>query len=1117
MPLKALWQREPLARYPGRALIVRGKAYHRLYASLEKYLRKRTRGRSLVISGNRGVGKTTMVFAAIEDLQHLAAEEHETRFAKGRLTAGTGSALDICRPVLVLLSGPDVLRELARPPILTPSGKPEDPQAAPPPPALPSHVADSDNLLRQIARALHVSLAREFAEQFEKNVAPAGSNPDLIEAWAQLNLELNAGARVQVLRRFWDLAGRFDNGVLFKNGPERDRQGPRELLVLEASADAYRIAIGSVIENDEHVRTDEKSPKDVSWANELKALGAPVFGLVGGVASGFGVFHLFDDGVMRVLTSVGVALVSTVVLTFGLAPKVTITNQATRKFSPDTSVGSLTWRLRGIVDRMFQAGLAPVFVIDELDKSVDEDLGNWIAERAKQLKSFLTEQAFFCFVTGRHFAEKLHVERTRRTYPPSYTQFSDYLFVNYVPLDLHRYLRELYVHEQKSPAGSQQSQMESLQEAVLPFIVLFRAEMHPIDIRRELNSMISGDDVLALFTGESLPRVDSFALHFQIVIESVLVREDIEARMRDDARFALLALDAVYYPSRQWRQGVPLDISDSKIDAYLQKRRERDDAGGNSPDLEALPAADQKLLRDCARQVALGVQDPQRSRRALKEPWLRERLTRPDANPADSAEVIDQRATQLDAALPITIDLLQPLDDSGRIFQWRYDFHGLELTSESDLELARGLVLQFDELAALNATLSRRYHFDFRQIETQFRLMKDSTQWSTASQLCGQLRALTGIGHESLHGATQLREYIAVARSSLRALVYATLLARWLAPTQDLDESLTMISVALQLDRLSSSERLARIERAWRGLYAVGVVPEGMPPQESLIPPDLEPSKVPDVVDRVLAHTPSAISSTVARETYWDGWLERFKERLLALPPRYEPGWSEVDWALARRGAETTLDHAWRTGSASAWTEIAILASRAEKGSDGVQYPVWCSPWALAFLGDEAAAARTGRTENATKISVLSQRQNRGTRQLVVVVAAAPTDLGTHDWRASETCLGFVVPRRLLAEFQRWFVEYYREWIGAWLIVEARDGDPPVPPETLTDHASDGSWERMFEARRRVQLFAQPPKTQGLAERGLQALHAHSQPAYIVGARSIEACLRMAEENLQAP
>jgi hypothetical protein len=582
MPLSIKPQREPFARVKGKAEIVRGPAYWRLHASLEKYCRRRTLGRSIVVSGNRGVGKTTMVLAAIEDLRRQCDVERGGPGHDYTETVRVQSEAPLRRPLLVPLSGPDIMRERMRPPPPPPPGVAGQATTPPPPTDMAERVEDADNLLRQIARALHIAITREFSDSFVKTL-PANATRECYEAAAQLQIELQAGAKVAAIRRFWDLTDRLHPGVLFarhRGTPLDDavnweRQGLAELVALDASADAYRIAIGKIEEDTlSQNQRDAHGEKESNWSDEVKNLVAPLAGVAGGAATGLGVFHA---GKGDALTSVGAALLSTLVLTFSLSPKRTSSAEAKLKFSRDNSVGSLVWRLGGIVDALFEAGLAPVFVIDELDKvTLENDLGSWIESRAQELKSLLTERAFFCFLTGRSFAEKLHRERSERTYPPSYTQFSNYLFVNYLPFDLHLYLHRILAQQSAQEATAQEH--EDRQAAILPYVVLFRAEMHPIDIQRELNSLVLQDDDIELYPrGQGVPRVDAFALLFQIAVEAVLSDDKIQRRMRDDPRFALLAVDAVYYAPRQWRVGKELEISVKAIDTYLEQRRAPDD------------------------------------------------------------------------------------------------------------------------------------------------------------------------------------------------------------------------------------------------------------------------------------------------------------------------------------------------------------------------------------------------------------------------------------------------------------------------------------------------------------------------------------------------------------
>ncbi len=179
---------------------------------------------------------------------------------------------------------------------------------------------------------------------------------------------------------------------------------------------------------------------------------------------------------------------------------------------------------------------------------------------------------------------------------------------------------------------------------------------------------------------------------FQMVVESVLARPEVERRIRADARFALLAVDAVYYAPRQWRRGETLDTSPAAIDAYLEKRRGPDeaeptlpspepaanaDAPGTGPappspvqpKLAKLPASDKSLLRDCAMQVidllqrredtagkASGPSEQIRDRVAAlaNELWFLDRLS--GAQEATSDE--RARKAMREAAKPIAAELV---------------------------------------------------------------------------------------------------------------------------------------------------------------------------------------------------------------------------------------------------------------------------------------------------------------------------------------------------------------------------------------------------------------------------------------------------------------------------
>src|SRR5262249_16510905 len=107
-------------------------------------------------------------------------------------------------------------------------------------------------------------------------------------------------------------------------------------------------------------------------------------------------------------------------------------------FIVDRSVQTLDRDLPLVVDRIRQAGLAPVFVIDELDKvsTPETEIGDLI----RRLKHLVADYGFFCFLTDRDYYEYFRNKLQTEAYPREYTYFTNWLFIQYQPDDLRQYL-----------------------------------------------------------------------------------------------------------------------------------------------------------------------------------------------------------------------------------------------------------------------------------------------------------------------------------------------------------------------------------------------------------------------------------------------------------------------------------------------------------------------------------------------------------------------------------------------------------------------------------------------------------------------------------------------------
>lgn len=339
-----------MTHIPGQrpARVMQGRAYKQLRDDLVRYCRGEVSGRSFVVSGHRGAGKTTLVLALVEELRAMAAGAVASPAADSRDPVHA-----IRRPFLVHVSAPDVY------------GRPVDPTA--------SSTNLGDELLQHLSRKLHFAAGDEFVRAFrERALALSDSNPakqELLAASGQLAMELRAGARLEPIRRFWLLADAMRSGILGGPAlPGSEDSGVRELIALDASAEAYQIAIGKVASEEER-GSKQDSAAAVDWTAALKSFVAPVAALVGGVAgAGVGVARNFSVGGALGASGVGVALA--LILTQSIAPQRSASRTDRYRFEPDTRVGSLAWRLPRTIDLLFAAGLAPVIVVDELDKRV---------------------------------------------------------------------------------------------------------------------------------------------------------------------------------------------------------------------------------------------------------------------------------------------------------------------------------------------------------------------------------------------------------------------------------------------------------------------------------------------------------------------------------------------------------------------------------------------------------------------------------------------------------------------------------------------------------------------------------------------------------------------------
>lgn len=166
-------------------MLARSSSHSLLLAQLNAYTRKEVSGRSFLVAGARGSGKTTLIRATCE----AAGRDHRSR----------------ARIVEVRLHGPSLLR----PPTPVPTAENPHPQP----------LSVDDHVLQTLVINLYQTAAEEVVNAFRKFVEDSGD--EALELAAQLRLTLDGAPSAATLRFFWERAGAWPCGVLF---PEFQRR-----------------------------------------------------------------------------------------------------------------------------------------------------------------------------------------------------------------------------------------------------------------------------------------------------------------------------------------------------------------------------------------------------------------------------------------------------------------------------------------------------------------------------------------------------------------------------------------------------------------------------------------------------------------------------------------------------------------------------------------------------------------------------------------------------------------------------------------------------------------------------------------------------------------------------
>lgn len=527
-------------------------------------------GRSCLIAGARGAGKTTMLNYACEEAERRSGSVPPRRLIKVRLHGP--SLLNPPKPVPTKDNPPPdipVQEHALKTMIINLYQTAADPSLLNPPKPVPTEdnptAADipvQEHVLKTMIINLYQTAAEEICEAFRKNLEdladwrrPAFYLSDSIkftksqglELAAELRLALDEAPSAATLRVLWKRMGALPYGVLAQNLPD---QGFREIVALASAADAYRSCTGQYTE----ARTDETSAGDKAEAkSEIsingKDLSKALVGVASGVAAGATAAALNQSMPTTALAGAITALLS--MMTFSYAR--TRSRETLRKqeitFLPDTTVSGLVHRVLLLLRRLRQAGLAPVFVIDELDKVVNPVAP--LNKLTSALKFLFADEGFFCFLTDRSYYTEISQKNREQTNTQLRTVYNLQMLVRYDTGSLREFLSKV-IRPYTLGGASVTPDLEADAEA-LGYILVCRSRMLLFELSRDLRSFSGTDNRLNLeFQNPRDNMGHKLHLAVQLAIELVLTNEFVANRINRDPQFAQTIYDALYYPVNLW-------------------------------------------------------------------------------------------------------------------------------------------------------------------------------------------------------------------------------------------------------------------------------------------------------------------------------------------------------------------------------------------------------------------------------------------------------------------------------------------------------------------------------------------------------------------------------------
>jgi len=844
----------PAALDKGRkCVLIPSDGSRQLQREMLRYCKGEVAGRSFLIAGHRGSGKTTMVANAfLETMEKSAASPFSMR------------------PLLVWLHGPSLFytqNKAASPAPKTPSDKsraaspgkdtpPGETKAASPGkdtppgeskvaspgkdtptgeteaassggnhprPQTESDPANADSgkdsatgeqkktdfsqteheaiqALEQIILALHRSVADHYAKRFRQAlgrttpIPPDAATADIGRRpgpdWAELAIcferDLYECPDDALLRAYWARA--------FPNLGE-DEYAANELLAISGACQAHRRISGKYEKTELEKESEEKTSKSsFSFDPGAARLISSVATLLTGGMVGSAIYAGDKSGPLAVLGGVFSALAASVVLRISSERSGTRSRTQEGRFSRDLSATTLDRVVRNLIDRLHRAGLAPIFVVDELDKV--DNLSRRILGMVHYLKKLVAENAFFCFLTDRTYYEEVARRSSLIAYPVEYTYYTQMLFVSFSARDMHEYLsgrtREGFrdagvlqiaseqpfgpqVREPDLDAGTRAA-MDETDFEILPYVLLHRSELHPLDLKRFLCELRAPSGAVRLRPGEILGDEYRLDVRIEVAIEMMLDKPVVQQWIGCGPERRRLIHDALFYPSRSWKdERKPIDLTDEakgQFGEYLSRRIGKE---GTAPEAlkitpeEAIKVDDvtRDFLLDRVRELASMLSDEG----LFVEEWKQWRERKRE----DWTVYHDTHFTAVEEAL--RLDRSEPLlrEIKSNLFAWNYNRAGLwigpSMEEEADQDESVAFLRTFEkELAKLfeiDSSEGTASQLDLNFLQNDAKVLSLSPPWSETKRALDRLESM-GEKYEGRAGDQQsVRAFVDVLRREM--------------------------------------------------------------------------------------------------------------------------------------------------------------------------------------------------------------------------------------------------------------------------------------------------------------------------------------------------------------